>query len=103
MDALAVGRLVVHNGCLAIADQTDDPHGTYVLWPGGYTLVDRGEVDPVLIDAVGREVARLGDTVQLGGGGVELQNAETATIGGIPEACRDGGEGYFLTSGIAGG
>ena len=103
MDALALGRLVVRAGCLAIADSADDPHGTYVLWPDGYTLVDRGGTDPVLIDAVGREVARLGDRVQLGGGGVMLEQAATATTGGIPDACRTAGEGYFLTSGIAGG
>jgi hypothetical protein len=102
MDALAFGRLVAHGGCLAIADRGDDPHPTYVLWPDGYSLVDRGGADSVLIDAVGREVARLGDTVQLGGGGVELENAAAATIGGIPDACKTGG-GYFLTSGVVGG
>jgi hypothetical protein len=102
MDALAVGQLVDAKGCLAIADHADDPHPTYVLWADGYSLVDRGEAGPVLIDAVGREVARLGDTVQLGGGGVELENAESATIGGVPDACTTGG-GYFLTSGVVGG
>lgn len=100
MDALAFGRLVAHDGCLAIADRADDPHPTYVLWPDGYSLVDRGGADPVLIDAVGREVARLGDPVQLGGGGVELENTEAATIGGIPAACKTDGARYFITSGV---
>lgn len=100
MDALGGGRLVVHNGCLAVAGRS--PRPIYVLWPDGYSLVYRLDERPVLIDAVGREVAGLGDTVQLGGGGVELENAESATIGGIPDACKTGG-GYFLTSGVVGG
>ena len=91
---------MVHNGCLAVAGRS--PRPIYVLWPDGYSLAYRLDERPVLIDAVGREVARLGDTVQLGGGGVELENAESATIGGIPDACKTGG-GYFLTSGVVGG
>jgi hypothetical protein len=56
-----------------------------------------------LIDPVGREVARLGDEVTLGGGYVPFDNADQATIAGIPDACRTQGEGYFLTSGLAAG
>jgi hypothetical protein len=101
MLALGGGRLVVHDGCLAVAGRS--PRPIYVLWPDGYSLVYRLDEVPVLIDPVGRRVARLGDEVQLGGGFVELEQAATATIGGIPDACRTAGEGYFLTSGIAGG
>jgi hypothetical protein len=101
MLALGGGRLVVHNGCLAVAGRS--PRPIYVLWPDGYSLVYRQEEEPVLIDTVGREVARLGDEVTLGGGFVELQHADPATIGGIPAACKTGGEGYFITSGVAGG
>jgi hypothetical protein len=101
MLALGGGRLVVHDGCLAVAGRS--PRPIYVLWPDGYSLVYRLDEEPVLIDPVGRQVARLGDEVQLGGGFVELEHAETATIGGIPAACKTGGEGYFITSGVAGG
>jgi hypothetical protein len=101
MLALGGGRLVVHDGCLAVAGRS--PRAIYVLWPDGYSLVYRQDEEPVLIDPVGRQVARLGEEVTLGGGFVELEHAETATIGGIPYACRADGEGYFLTSGIAGG
>jgi len=101
MDALGGGRLVVHNGCLAVAGRS--PRPIYVLWPDGYSLVYRLDERPVLIDPVGREVARLGDEVSLGGGFVELQHADPATIGGIPAACKTGGEGYFITSGVVGG
>jgi hypothetical protein len=101
MLALGGGRLVVHDGCLAVAGRS--PRPIYVLWPDGYSLVYRKDEEPVLIDPVGRQVARLGDEITLGGGFIELEHAETATIGGIPDACRTGGEGYFLTSGIGGG
>jgi hypothetical protein len=103
MQALGGGRLVVHNGCLAVAGSPDDRRPTFVLWPDGYALVDRGGGDPVLIDAVGHEIARLGDEVSLGGGYVPPDNANAATIGGVPDACRTSGDGYFLTSGLASG
>jgi hypothetical protein len=101
MQALGGGRLVVHNGCLAVAGRS--PRPIYVLWPDGYSLVYRLQEEPVLIDAVGREVARLGDEVTLGGGYVPQDNADAVTIGGLPETCRTRGEGYFLTSGLAEG
>jgi hypothetical protein len=101
MAALGGGRLVIHNGCLAVADRA--PRPIYVLWPDGYSLVYREQEVPVLIDPVGREVARLGDEVTLGGGYVPFDNADEATIAGIPDACRTQGEGYFLTSGLAAG
>lgn len=101
MTALGGGRLVIHNGCLAVADRS--PRPIYVLWPDGYSLVYRQREEPVLIDAVGREVASLGDDVTLGGGYVPLDAADRSTIGGVPEACRQSGEGYFLASGLAEG
>ena len=101
MLALGGGRLMIHDGCLAVAGRS--PRPIYVLWPDGYSLVYRQHEEPVLIDPVGREVARLGETIMLGGGYVPLENAGPITIGGIPPTCRAGGEGYFLTSGLADG
>jgi hypothetical protein len=103
MEALGGGRLVVHNGCLAVESSSTDQRPTYVLWPDGTSLVHRDGELPVLIDAVGRELARLGDEVTLVGGYVPPDNAEQATIGGVPDTCRESGEGYFLTSGLAEG
>ena len=99
MGALGGGRLVIDHGCLAVDQRS--PRPIYVLWPDGYALVDRGADVPILIDAVGNEVARLGDEVTLGGGYVPPESAESATIGSVPDACRTSGEGYFLTSGLA--
>jgi dipeptidyl aminopeptidase/acylaminoacyl peptidase len=100
MDALGGGRLVEHNGCLAVADSPDDPRPTYVLWPDGYALVTR-EGRTVLIDAVGNEIAEMGDEIQLGGGYGSFEGPGSAVIGGIPASCQTGGEGYFITSGPA--
>lgn len=102
MEALSFGRLAVTHagtGCLGLAG--DGRWSAYVLWPDGHALVQQDGEIPVLIDAVGREVARLGQEVSLVGGHVPLENADAATIGGIPDACRAGGDGYFLTSGVA--
>jgi hypothetical protein len=100
MEALGGGRLVDHNGCLAVAEVADDPHPTYVLWPDGYALVVR-EGRTVLIDAVGSEIAEMGDEIRLVGGYVPLEGSASAAIGGVPESCQTGGEGYFITSGPA--
>jgi hypothetical protein len=101
MLALGGGRLMIHNGCLAVADRS--PRPIYVLWPDGYSMVYRQHDAPVLIDAIGREVARLGDEVTLGGGNVPTEHADGVTIGGLPEDCRASGEGFFQTSGLADG
>jgi hypothetical protein len=59
MQALGGGQLVIHNGCLAVADAADDRRPTYVLWPDGYVLIHRNVETAVLIDPVGTEIARL--------------------------------------------
>lgn len=100
MEALGGGRLTAPNGCLGVVNGTAD-RPTYLLWPDGHALVTRDAEIATLIDPVGREVARLGEQVSLGGGYVGLEHIEDGTIGGVPEPCRRGGEGYFVTSGIA--
>jgi hypothetical protein len=80
MLALGGGRLVIYNGCLAVAERS--PRPIYVLWPDGYSMVYRLQERPVLIDPVGREVARLCDEVTLGGGYVPTGHADEAIIGG---------------------
>jgi hypothetical protein len=101
MLALGGGRLVVHNGCLAVESSSTDRRPTYVLWPDGTTLVYRHGERPVLIDTVGREIARLGDDVTLVGGYVPPDSATDTAIGGIPDPCRSGDDGYFVTGGLA--
>jgi hypothetical protein len=66
-------------------------------------LIHRNVETAVLIDPVGTEIARLGETVTLVGGHIPLENADPVVISGIPAACGTGGEGYFLTGGLAQG
>jgi hypothetical protein len=101
MDALAFGTLSDVNGCLGLEHETgDSKYATYVLWPEGYALVERGG-RTVLVNPVGEEVAALGDEVSLGGGGAPLRLIEDSVIGGVPDSCRTTGEAYFITSGAA--
>lgn len=95
--ALAFGAITVKNGCVAIQG---GGQSTYVVWPEGFTLVHRGD-RTVLIDPTGREVGALGDEVSLGGGYIPFRHIADMVIGGIPDECRTGGEGYFITSGPA--
>lgn len=65
MTALGGGRLALDDaGCVVLANGAE---ATYALWPKGYgTRLDDGVV--VIVDAEGREVAREGETIQVGGG-----------------------------------
>ena len=98
MQALGGGLLVDHNGCVAVGEDANDPRPTYVLWPDGYALVERGATT-VLIDALGTELAAMGEQVRLVGGygGVSLTSS---VIGGVPDSCTTGGH-YFVTGGPA--
>ena len=66
-------------------------------------LIHRNVETAVLIDPVGTEIARLGETVTLVGGHIPLENADPVVISGILATCGTGGEGYFLTGGLAEG
>jgi hypothetical protein len=57
---------------------------------------------PVPIDPIGEEVAALGETASFGGGYGAVRNFEANITGGVPDACREGGEAYFLSGGPAG-
>lgn len=94
MDALTTGSLAVLNGCLAIESSGEQ---TYIIWPRGYALISRQDAT-VLVDPIGREVAALGQEVQLAGGFATLP-LDAVAHGEVPDACRVTGERYFITSG----
>jgi hypothetical protein len=98
MDALAIGTLTLHHGCLAVANGASDRSPAYVLWPEGYALVER-DGGAVLIDPIGRSVGALGDEISLGGGYAPYRLIADSVIGGVPEGCANGGGGYFITGG----
>ena len=97
MDALAFGILADVNGCLGLEQEGNPNQTTYVLWPEGYALVERGG-RTVLIDPVGDEVAAFGDAVSMTGGGAPLRLV--TVIGGVPASCAGSRRGrYLFTSG----
>jgi len=97
--ALGQGTLVVQDGCLAMTSGSGPP--SYVLWPPNYEL-QRGRAGIEVVDGDGNLVAGVGEAVQLGGGWMYLEHAQDITDGRVPEACRDGGERYFIASPEAG-
>lgn len=67
MDALYQGRVDVdQSGCFRLSD---DPARHTVVWPFGYGLA-RDDVSLVILDERGREAARVGHLLRLGGGEV---------------------------------
>ncbi len=65
MEALGFGRIALDDdGCVYLANGA---HATYALWPQGYTTgLDDGEV--TILNAAGKEVARVGQEIEAGGG-----------------------------------
>ena len=78
MAARLEGTLGVRDGYLAVNDQI------VVLWPYGYTLDMNGAV-PRVLDENGREVARYGERIVLGGGHIPTWWAEEKTGKDLPD------------------
>lgn len=80
-DALISGELIMANDCVMV--QLPNGGGTDLpLWPKGFYL-ESG----VIYDADGSRVAAIGDSVQLGGGEVDLSVASDHTGVAIPKRC----------------
>jgi hypothetical protein len=83
MMALMMGELVEENGCLRVRGG-EDP-ALLVIWPYDHTLtVDAGGIAEVR-DGTGAVVARVGDTVEMGGG--QAPSLTGAFAAGLPKAC----------------
>lgn len=70
MDAKLVGELVIENGCLRVGDDL-------LVWPHGFSVSTEDGVTQI-IDNGGQPVMRVGDKVNLGGGGGEMSNEQIA-------------------------
>jgi hypothetical protein len=67
MDALFVGRVVADgDGCLRL----DGPDPATVVWPFRFSLDGQGRV----LDSLGVEIGRIGESFSLGGGEVVLHD-----------------------------
>jgi hypothetical protein len=88
------GTLTTENGCVAV--QTGPALSIYVVWPNGYSLADEGG-ETWLVDDSGNRIAGMGDVIQMGGGSMDLANAEREMSTSMPAACVKGGpDAYWL-------
>ena len=83
MMALMIGELVEENGCLRVRGG-EDP-ALLVIWPYDHTLTVDAEGVAEVRDGTGAVVARVGDTVEMGGG--QAPSLSGAFAAGLPEAC----------------
>jgi hypothetical protein len=72
---------------------TNDLH-TLIIWPYGYSLKIEGK-EMWIINDKGQAVARVGDTVELGGGFVDASVAEERMGHALPENAKGP---YFLSN-----
>jgi hypothetical protein len=96
MAALMIGELVEVDGCLRVRWQAGDP-GSLVIWPYDHTLTLDDDGRPEVRDGSGTVVARLGDTVELGGGQSPGLPANLADA--VPDNCP--GPYWFAARGIS--
>jgi len=96
MTALLQGRLVMVNGCLRVVT-SNEPQGSLILWQLDYfpTLKESGIE---ILDRNGQVVARVGEPISLGGGGIPVDADTTRQLRvPIPSTCAGP---YFLMGSI---
>ena len=91
---MGIGVLVVTDGCVALDGSGSGP--AFVLWPPGSDLQEGHEGLMQVMDGSGDSVGAIGDPVTLGGGYMELENAQLLTDHSVPPACHVSGERYFI-------
>lgn len=91
--ALGIGVLAVTDGCVAL---DGDGAPAFVLWPPGFDLEHGSAGLMQVADGSGQPVATIGDPVRLGGGYMELEQAQLLTDNSVPTRCRVSGERYFI-------
>lgn len=84
MMALLIGDLAEFDGCLRVRADAADP-GVLVIWPYDHTLTRSDDGVLQVHDGTGAVVARVGDTVRMGGGQVPLPDDFVAAH--IPAEC----------------
>lgn len=85
LTALLVGELVNEDGCLRVADSTS---GTsfLIIWPADYVLhIANGEIG--IKDSSGEVIARIGDTVSIGGGAFGERAEQIPEGENLPSDC----------------
>ena len=83
--ALAGGKLVLDNCCLRLKDSAYD-YSCLPIWPYGYSLSIEGKEIQV-IDNNGKPIARVGDTITVGGGEISAEIAAKYSVQPLPDSC----------------
>ena len=83
MMALMMGQLIEEDGCLRVRGGEDA--ALLVIWPYDHTLTVDADGVPEVRDGSGEVVARVGDTVEMGGGQSPSIGARLAEE--IPDVC----------------
>ena len=83
MEASIEGTLVLDNGYLRL-----EKSGFLLIWPYGFSLNMEGDAINIL-DKEGREVARVGDTIRMGGGTGDKKIAEDFMGRKLPDGAKD--------------
>lgn len=92
MEALMIGQLILTDGCIRVQPDYDGPP-VMPVWPHGFGLHVQGDVVEV-VNAAGEVVARVGEQVYMGGGGVGVVDSEWLHHP-VPEACQ-GDESWIV-------
>ncbi len=96
MTALLEGQLISEDGCLRV-ETSYSPQSSLIIWQPDYFPTLNGDQIEVL-DRAGKVVARRGEPITLGGGGIELTDDFARQLREpMPAAC-DGP--YFLMGGL---
>ena len=96
MTALLEGQLILEDGCLRVVTSYS-PNSNLIIWqPDYFPTLNRDQIE--ILNRDGQIVARVGEQIAMGGGGIQLSDYYTRQLReSIPAIC----EGpYFLMGGI---
>ncbi len=83
--AAASGRLTLVDGCLRLVDAGDpSDEGYLIIWPASHYAQDENGTLAVY-DGLGRQVAKVGDDIEMGGGEDNQTEPITETAFGLQE------------------
>jgi hypothetical protein len=84
MTAFLTGNLILINDCLRVRDTTNTSY--LLIWPHGFSL-NKKDNPMQLYDDKGQAVARVGDTLKIGGGEMRLEYVSNLVLQPVPANC----------------
>ncbi|MFZ6030990.1 MAG: hypothetical protein ACOYYS_25055 [Chloroflexota bacterium] len=84
MGALLVGELALVDNCLRA--QNDEGADYLPIWPHGFSVRGEGQALQI-VDADNQAIAGVGDTLQIGGGEIPAETADSLTVAPVTDRC----------------